>query len=100
MKLAKKYREEFQAWAKDYLLSERESSTEELYAALLEDNPLLAKQIAQAAAKTGAKAYIGRYLLRRFVNQGWLRYTNKSGSCSLSKTIAPIVWRSFIRRFI
>ena len=77
MKLAKKYREEFQAWAKDYLLSERESSTEELYAALLEDNPLLAKQIAQAAAKTGAKAYIGRYLLRRFVNQGWLQYTNK-----------------------
>lgn len=76
MKLAQKYRQQFQEWAKDYLLLERESSTEELYAALLEDKPELAKKINQVAKKTGAKAYIGRYLLRTFVNQGWLKYRN------------------------
>ncbi|HZK24124.1 MAG TPA: hypothetical protein VFC74_01915 [Oscillospiraceae bacterium] len=77
MKLAENYREQFLAWAKDNLLLERESSTEELYAALLKDKPVLAKRINKAAPKTGAKAYIGRYLLRAFVNQGWLKYRDK-----------------------
>jgi hypothetical protein len=78
MKLSEKDQQEFRNWVVSYLSRERSLTSKQIYEFLSRDDAVLIKHIAKAGKKAGVAAYIGRYLLPAFREEGWLKKETQS----------------------
>lgn len=72
MKITGKDQETFFKWTTQYFRDNRQGVSKEIFNQYKKDFPPEAKRMEKLCKKTGAPAYIGRYLLPRLIREGWL----------------------------